>query len=475
CVHSGQMDCLHCHDAGGSFRFSGNPNNSCLPCHSSKVENPSVHTFHAADSTGSLCISCHMPSISNGGRKYTNHSMLPPMPSMTLKAGYENACNTCHTTKSAWWAENRVKYWYKTDYESSWVKKELLLKNVGLPGRNKKKTIAAFLTENPNETVYTTSLIRELDGVKDSALLRIAEESLGHSSPLVRSAAIDLLGGYPDAFRTEAFYAALSDDYRIVRISAIAALLQVPDTLLTNEQAEGRDSLISQYTAFLLARPDDWQAYKRLGDLFFQTGKYNSALKAYESAIAIDPLAIEAMISAGNAYARGGNLQMAIMMLRRAIEIGPDNESAHWNLALVYLENQQSAFAESEFRKVLDINGSSAPAAYNLAVIISDRSLQEAVSWIRKAVFYAPDEPKYIYTLAFYLNSMGKTTEASGTLRELIKSVPEYGPAYLLLGSIYEQEGMLKEARQLYMKGLTAPIPAAEKEAMSMKLQQVGS
>ncbi len=472
-MHRAQMDCMNCHNPAGEYRFAGSTDNSCITCHSEIAEDPVQHTHHPADSPGSRCINCHMPATVINGHRFTDHSMQAPSPLLSIRAGFENACNNCHQEKSVWWAESTVKRWYPKEYEDSLLLREIPLRNLMRGKENKKELSLLFDPEyNP---VYTALALEAIAERQDTGLLDYADNALTHSSPLVRSAAIDILSHHPDPWRIEQFSNALIDEYRIVRISAMSALLLVPDSLLSNDQLEKRETYINQYATYLLARPDDWQSYKRLGDLFLRTGKYKLALNAYESAISIDPMDIEAMISAGITYARSGNLQMAIMMLRRAIDRDPENETAHWNLALVYLENQQSAFAENEFRKVLEINESSSPAAYNLAVIISDRSLREAVSWIRKAVFYAPDDPKYIYTLSFYLNSMGKTTEASGSLRDLIVRVPTYGPAYLLLGSIYEQEGMIKEARQLYLKGLTAPLSASEKEALATKLQQVGS
>jgi len=473
CRQSGKLDCLHCHDAGGEFRFAAASDNACTSCHQDIAADIPSHSHHPVESEGSRCISCHMTASTSLGERFTDHSFSPPMPLATIRTGLPNACNSCHSERSSWWALSYTRKWYPENYEDSAIYLAQIAGEVDSRNPRKKKELMELIQKDQNP-IYIADIIRNIEARKNPNLSTLAEPSINSSSPLVRSAAIEALGHYPNKARAELFTAALHDDFRVVRISAFEALLNLPDSLLGSAQLAARDSMVNQYAAYLLARPDNWKAYNNLGDLFFRTGKYSMALKSYESAIAIDPSVCQPMISAGLSYARGGNLEMAIMMLRRAIELEPGNEVAHWQLALLYLENQQSAFAENEFRKVLDINEKAAPAAYNLAVIISDRSIPEAIRWIRKAIFFAPDEPKYIYTLAFYLNSTGKTTEASGSLRDLIQRVPGYGPAYLLLGSIYEQEGMLKEARQLYMKGLAAPIPESDKSAMSAKLQQVG-
>ena len=61
-----------------------------------------------------------------------------------------------------------------------------------------------------------------------------------------------------------------------------------------------------------------------------------------------------------------------------------------------------------------------APAAYNLAVILATDRLPEAIAWCRQAHQTQPDEPKYAYTLAFYLSRQGDTREAIVLLRQMV-------------------------------------------------------
>ncbi len=56
-----------------------------------------------------------------------------------------------------------------------------------------------------------------------------------------------------------------------------------------------------------------------------------------------------------------------------------------------------------------------AQAAYNLCIITAKDRIGEAVTWCRKASDLRPQEPKYAYTLAFYLNQKGDKDEAVRT------------------------------------------------------------
>jgi predicted Zn-dependent protease len=56
--------------------------------------------------------------------------------------------------------------------------------------------------------------------------------------------------------------------------------------------------------------------------------------------------------------------------------------------------------------------------------------------WCRKASELRPQEPKYVYTLAFYLNQKGDKAEAVGILNALVEAYPQYKDAEMLLKEI---------------------------------------
>jgi Flp pilus assembly protein TadD len=81
-----------------------------------------------------------------------------------------------------------------------------------------------------------------------------------------------------------------------------------------------------------------------------------------------------------------------------------------------------------------------AVAAYNLCVITSKDRINEAVTWCRKAAELRPQDPKYAYTLAFYLNQKGDRDEAVRTLKAILVKYPDYKDAEMLLKEISKKE-----------------------------------
>ena len=65
-----------------------------------------------------------------------------------------------------------------------------------------------------------------------------------------------------------------------------------------------------------------------------------------------------------------------------------------------------------------------------------------------------PLDPKYAYTLAFYLHNKGNTTDSALILEDTVRRIPGYADAVFLLGAIYEKEGKPEEAGRIYRKAL---------------------
>ncbi|MEJ2033539.1 MAG: hypothetical protein P8Y63_10970, partial [Deltaproteobacteria bacterium] len=87
-------------------------------------------------------------------------------------------------------------------------------------------------------------------------------------------------------------------------------------------------------------------------------------------------------------------------------------------------------------KKAVQADPQMAQAAYNLCVITAKDRLNEAISWCRKATDLRPEEPKYGFTLAFYLNQRGERDEAVRALQTIVAQHPGYKDAEMLLQEI---------------------------------------
>ncbi len=114
------------------------------------------------------------------------------------------------------------------------------------------------------------------------------------------------------------------------------------------------------------------------------------------------------------------------------------------------------AGAELQLRAALEADPEFAPAAYNLCVLLAEDRIDEALAWCRRADALEPQDPRNPYTLAFYQHYAGKREQAARTLRRLIERHPAYVDAYVLLGSIREEQADTAAAIALFRQALAS-------------------
>jgi len=107
-----RITCISCHemhggDPRGQLTEKMKTNAACTQCHQQFATPVQLiaHTKHSAESTGSLCYNCHMPSIVYGVMSaHRTHDITNPRPDETVRFNKPNACNQCHLD----WSVNRA-------------------------------------------------------------------------------------------------------------------------------------------------------------------------------------------------------------------------------------------------------------------------------------------------------------------------------------------------------------------------------
>src|SRR6266436_4443658 len=106
------VTCSNCHDPH-SLKLRAPGNQVCAQCHLPARFDTAAHTHHEAGSVGAQCANCHMPT-----RTYMvvdvrrDHAIRIPRPDLSVTLNTPNACNSCHTDRSAQWAADQVAAWF---------------------------------------------------------------------------------------------------------------------------------------------------------------------------------------------------------------------------------------------------------------------------------------------------------------------------------------------------------------------------
>ena len=86
-----------------------------------------------------------------------------------------------------------------------------------------------------------------------------------------------------------------------------------------------------------------------------------------------------------------------------------------------------------------------------------------------------PDNPRYAYTLAYYLAATGNPTQAADVLEALIRRQRDYADAWVLLGQCYEKAGKPDDAARHYRAMRKEPaLPKNSRQLAERQLQRLG-
>jgi tetratricopeptide (TPR) repeat protein len=442
CAKAGKLNCVTCHTSSGRYRFKAEEkaNEACLPCHEKQVKNAPAHTQHKEGSAGNRCIACHMPMTSFARMNRTDHSMLPPTPAATMAYKSPNACNLCHADRDAAWADQYVRKWRTRDYQAPVLKRAALIDSARKREWKQLPSMLDYLTDKNRDEVFAAALIRMVPSSAEPRIVPVLLQALKDPSPLVRSAAADALQHWAKPEVLQALVAATSDEYRLVRVRATASLAVYSDPPLNEADRKKVEAANKEYLAALTARPDQWSSHYNLGNYYLNRKELKQAITSYDTALKLEPRAVLVMVNEAMAYARLGENRKADASLQKALKVAPDNAAANFNMGLLKAEKNEPKQAETYLRKAITADPQMAQAAYNLCIITARDRINEAVTWCRKAAELRPQEPKYAYTLAFYLNRKGERDEAVRTLKAIIDQYPGYKDAERLLKEISRRD-----------------------------------
>lgn len=438
CTKAGNLNCVTCHTSSGRYRFqdSERANDACMPCHERQVKNAPDHTHHKPDGAASKCVSCHMPMTSFARMNRTDHSMLPPAPSATMVYKSPNACNLCHTDQDAAWADQNVRKWRTRDYQAPVLKRAALIDGARKRDWRQLPAMLDYITGRDRDEVFAASLIRMMPASGDARVAPVLLSAVKDPSPLVRGAAAAGLQHVPTREAVRALVGATGDEYRLVRVRAAASLAAFPDIPLDEADRKNVEVANQEYLDSLTARPDQWSSHYNLGNYHLNRNDPKQAVSSYDISLRLEPRAVPAMVNQSMAHARLGDRKKAGESLSKALDVNPDSAAANFNMGLLRAEQNDLKGAKQYLEKALEADPRMAQAAYNLCVIIATDRISKAITWCRKASDLRPREPKYAYTLAFYLNRKGETAEAIRVLKALADQYPGYKDAEMLLKEI---------------------------------------
>lgn len=219
-------------------------------------------------------------------------------------------------------------------------------------------------------------------------------------------------------------------------VCAVMALVAVL-TNLTVQRNKVYASELTLWRDVAAKRPGNARGFLNLGTA---SPNLRDAVRAYETALAIDPNYADAHFNLGQAYRTMGELDAAGAAYRRAAEADPElGASANLNLGLVLTTQGRLEESARAFHRCLEIDPGNYKARFNLGNLAARAGRNaQAIEQFEASVRMAPTFAQARVNLARVLRRVGRWDGARRQFELALRLLPEHQRAavHVQLGSI---------------------------------------
>ena len=358
-VKEGNAVCLQCHSPAA---------NAAFPMAKGDYDSP-AHHHHKVGSAGAQCVACHMPP-----RTYMqiqsrpDHSLRVPRPDLTLKIGTPNACNSCHSDKSAPWAVEQLQAWGPSKPQRDPHYGEVFADaHAGKPGVGQR--LVQLVADSRQSAIVRATALSALSGdASEGMSIRI--EATRDEDSEVRASVADSFANVPTQQRLYALVPLLRDPVLAVRMAAVRGL----SSLRKGEvPASDRTVFDAAFKEFVVAQSESLDmpgAHLNLAVVYANTGDANLAEQHYKSALKIDPDFTPARANLATLYNATSRNADAIAVLNEGLKRMPKIGDLQYSLGLLLAEEKRLPEAAIALEKASQLLPQQARVRYNFGLAL---------------------------------------------------------------------------------------------------------
>ncbi len=303
CANEGGLTCRDCHEPHGGkirsqLRAKPGEGGLCVRCHEDIGTDLPGHTRHKGSSSGTRCVSCHMPfvAVERHHGAVADHSISIPRINARGDRVAQDACTWCHTggigapedapqLDKERVAASFAEWWPDPAPPAPWME-AIAAARLGEP--DAVGQLVAVITDRDLAREIRASAVRLLARYPDDGADAILAATNDPES-LVRRSAVTALAALPADVADAKLLEALTDDEPAVRFAAARASLLGWTRVRKNHKL--LDAIIPVFEEETRIIPDDHKRWFRLGAARSLAGDKVGALAAYEMKLRLDPLA----------------------------------------------------------------------------------------------------------------------------------------------------------------------------------------
>jgi predicted CXXCH cytochrome family protein len=435
------VTCSDCHDPH-SAKLKAPGDDVCLQCHSSDKYATVAHNHHDAVKVPIGCVSCHMPT-----RTYMvidprhDHNLRVPRPDVSVKLGTPNACNDCHTDKSAEWAASAIESWYGPNREGFQNYADAF--HAAWTDQPDAAELLATVAADGNVPAFArASALTDLAPSLSPANVNSARASLSDPDPMVRIGALDMLEGVPANQIWPLASPLLSDPSRGVRIRAASLLAVVPTANQPPADRERFDGAAAEFISAQRFNADRPEARAALGSFFAKRGRSAEAEAEYKAALRLSPQYAPAAANLADLYRRLGREADGESVLRAALLASPQDAGLHHALGLTLVRFKRADQALDELRRAAELDPGQARYAYVYGVALhSTGHVGEAITELKENLTRHPNDRDALLALISFSRESGDINSALEYAEKLELIAPDAPGLTGLIQDLRRQAG----------------------------------
>jgi len=438
--------CMDCHEPHTSkVRVAGNY--MCLTCHygplpqTNNVLNtqpigpridPETHSRHKVGTRGDFCTDCHMPQTVYMQRHARHdHGFTIPDPRLTKELGIPNACNRCHTERSAEWSLETIVKWYGPRTNDVMLTRARAIAKARSGEDAAMSPLVAMARSETNAfwRAVAANLLKRW--ASDPQVTAVLFSCAGDTNALVRAMAVRGLeplaqsGSQPVL---AALSARLSDPVRAVRVEAAWSLHH---TVATNSTA-GADLL-----AYLRHNGDQPAGALQMGVFHLDRGDHAIALDYFRRAVSWDENSAPLHNALAVALSVEGKTTEAVEALRTACRLAPNEAEYRFKLGLALNETGKLDEALAALEEAVKLDPVFSQAWYNLGLAYAAQNKSElALESLVRAESLDARSPQIPYARATILARLGRVDEARTAAQRALDLRPNFAEAQQLLQAL---------------------------------------
>jgi predicted CXXCH cytochrome family protein len=376
------VTCSDCHDPHtAQLRLSGNA--LCLQCHDRRFDAPSHH-FHAAQSAGSQCVNCHMPTrnyMEIDGRR--DHSIRLPRPDLSVRFGVPNACNGCHTDKSAQWAADVVTQRYGDNHRGL-QQFAAQLDAIRRQSPEAEVAIRELMADRNVPDLVKATALSEAGPYLQNGITDVLHEGLGHANPTVRLGALQALEDAPTDTRWALAEPLLSDPQRSLRIEAARILGGSPP--LSEARQRTLDPAWMEFSAAVRVNADRAEWHSLHATALAARGEVEPAIQASQIAIGLNPRFGGAYVNLADVYRQAGRDDLCERTLAEGLALDSRNAALHAAMGLLRVRQHRVADAIHELAQATKLDPDNGSYGYLYAAALQTQDADGATRFLQTAL-----------------------------------------------------------------------------------------